>query len=464
MKEGDSFITWQLFGTSGIRGIVNKDFTIELCERVGKALGTMLPLHAEICLATDTRQSRELVREAVCSGLLSTGVNVTNLDILPTPALALLTREMGFDSGIMLTASHNPPEYNGIKLFNKDATGYSTIQEQIIESIYASGTFRQGKGAVKIGENMKQIYFSFINDKLAPHRTNTKLKLLIDPGNGAASGFASDIYKWMGYNIVSLNDKPDGLFPGRNPEPKEDTLRGTVEHLRQLNADVAICFDGDADRVIFCDSEGLLGFDEMIAFISVTKVKETGKKKIATTVETGRLMEAALDGIGGEVIRGKVGDVNVAYLAKEIDAALGVEGVGVYIFPELGYYPDSIFAALYLLNNLDSMEQIRNFIRTLPNLSLKKTKIQCPNKLKQSVMAKLKDISPAQMIITGQQPHKNTIDGLRIEFADSWLLIRPSGTEPVVRIIAESISPSQTDTLIAAGRKLVESIISYCKS
>ena len=131
-SSGDSPVTGHLFGTSGIRGIVNEELTLELCVRVGRALGTILNPHTEVCLATDTRQSRDLIKEAICTGLLSTGANVTDLGILPTPALALLTIEMGFDSGIMLTASHNPPEYNGIKLFNKDTTGYSTTQEEEI--------------------------------------------------------------------------------------------------------------------------------------------------------------------------------------------------------------------------------------------------------------------------------------------------------------------------------------------
>jgi len=459
----DSFVTGRLFGTSGIRGIVNKDLSIELCERVGKSLGSIFPLHAEICIATDTRQSRNMVKTAVCKGLLSTGGNVTDMGILPTPALALLTREMGFDTGIMITASHNPPEYNGIKLFNKDASGYSKAQEEMIERTYNSGTFRQGKGISKTASNMKQLYFSFISDKLSPRNNSSHtLKLLIDPGNGAASIFAGEIFRRLGYNVVTVNDEPDGLFPGRNPEPKGDTLKGTVAFLKEQNADVAICFDGDADRVVFCDREGFLGFDEMTTFISAAKVRDSGKKKVATTVETGCLLDVALKSIGGEVARGKVGDVNVAYLVKEIDAALGIEGVGVYIFPELGYYPDSIFAALYLLNNLESIEQIRDFIRALPKLSLKKGKVQCPNNIKQYVMDRLKNVTPAQIMFNGQQPNINTIDGLRVEFVDSWMLIRPSGTEPIVRIIAESFSPLQTDALITEGKNLVESIISCC--
>ena len=461
-SSGDSPVTRRLFGTSGIRGIVNEELTLELCERVGKALGTILKPHTEVCLATDTRQSRDLIKKSICTGLLSTGANVTDLGILPTPALALLTREMGFDSGIMLTASHNPPEYNGIKIFNKDSTGYSTTQEEEIEEVYFKGGFKQGNGVLKKGNNMQRNYFSFIREKLACHKCNRKLLLVIDPGNGAAAGFASDIFTWMGCKIITLNDEPDGLFPGRKPEPKEDTLKATIEFLRRQGADLAICFDGDADRVVFCDREGFLGFDEALAFISMLRVRDTGKKKVATTVESGKLLEFALKEVGGELISGKVGDVNVAYLARENDAALGVEGVGVYIFPELGYYPDSIFAALYLVSNLEYPGQIRDYIKSLPSLSFEKTSLPCPNETKSIVMTRLKTISPSDMAFTGEQPFINNIDGLRLEYSDSWMLIRPSGTEPIIRIITESTSKLQTVKLITEGEKLVGQIISSC--
>lgn len=461
-NSGDSPVAKHLFGTSGIRGIVHEDLTLELCERVGKALGTILNPHSEICLATDTRQSRDLIRESICSGLLSTGMHITNLGILPTPALALLTREMGFDTGIMLTASHNPPEYNGIKLFNKNTTGYSTTQEKEIEKLYYKGDFRQGKGILKKGNNMQNNYFSFIKNKLAPHRYNPDMVLVIDPGNGAAASFASDIFTWMGCNILTLNNEPDGLFPNRKPEPKEDTLKATIEFLRQQGADLAICFDGDADRVVFCDKEGFLGFDEVPAFISMLRVRDTGKKKVAATVESGKLLEFALKEVGGDLVRGKVGDVNVAYLAKENDAALGVEGVGVYIFPELGYYPDSIFAALYLVSHLEYPRQIRDYIQSLPSLSFEKTSLPCPNEVKNIVLSQLIATMPSEMRFTGEQPSINTIDGLRLEYSDSWMLIRPSGTEPIIRIIAESTSKLQTAKLISEGKILVSQILSCC--
>jgi phosphomannomutase len=549
----------RLFGTSGIRGIVNEELSSDFCRTVALAIASTLPQSSTVCIATDTRVSRDIIKDAVTSGLISGGVNVVDLGILPTPALALLTRESGFDAGIMVTASHNPPEFNGIKLFTENSLGYSQTQETEIESVYFDQRFRQGKrGTLEQGRDMKERYLSFIKGKLsltgfkretgvgggcddggrlregrvsltgfeqetggagrcddgggfregkaslaeskretgvgggggdggrlregkvsltgsnqqpgagggpddsdtsragrlARTGSNHRLKIVVDPGNGAASKFASDIFVQMGFDVLALNDEPDGLFPGRSPEPKEDTLQGTVDFLRQHNADLAICFDGDADRVVFCDKEGFLGFNEPIAFISRLAVKRTGKKKVATTVETGTLLDLAVKDLGAEVVRGRVGDVPVAHLAQQLDAALGVEQVGVYIMPEVGYYPDSIFASLFLLSQLRDVGEIRQFFQGVPRLFFEKAKVSCPNEFKEPVMARMKEqadiFSPEEI---------NALDGLRLQFADSWMLIRPSGTEPVIRVISESMSQKQTGELIGKGKGLVRSLV-----
>jgi phosphoglucosamine mutase len=447
--------TRRLFGTSGIRGVVNQDLSPDFCRRIALAIGTTLSPASTVCIATDTRISRDMIKEAVTAGLLSCSINVVDLGILPTPALAVLTREAGFAAGIMITASHNPPEFNGIKLFTENSLGYSQAQETEIEKVYFEQKFRQGKkGTLEQIQDMKQRYLSFIKGKFSLPGFNHKPKIVVDPGNGAASKFASDIFVQMGFDVISVNDEPNGLFPGRNPEPKADTLRGTVDFLRQHNADLAICFDGDADRVVFCDKEGFLGFNEPIAFISRLAVKRTGKKKIATTVETGTLLDLAVKDLEVEVVRGRVGDVAVAHLAQELDAALGVEQVGVYIIPEAGYYPDSIFASLILLSQLSDAGEIRQFFQGIPRLFFEKAKVPCPDELKELVMAQVKEkahlFAPVEI---------NTLDGLRLEFPDSWMLIRASGTEPVIRIISESTSQTQTDELITKGKRLVQSLV-----
>jgi len=447
-------INRRLFGTSGIRGMVNQDLSLDFFRELAKAIATSLPLHATVCLATDTRQSRELVKNAVISGLLSSGTNVVELGILPTPALALLTREMGFGTGIMITASHNPPEYNGIKLFNRDSSGYSQAQEAEIEEIYLGKKFMSEQtGDLKRLYDAKQRYLSFIKGKFPASGFN-HLKLVVDPGNGAASRFASDIFVQMGFNVIPLNDEPDGLFPGRGPEPKEDTLFGTVEFLRRQNADLAVCFDGDADRVVFCDKEGFLGFNEPIAFISRVLIRETGKKRIATTVETGKLLDLAIRDLGGEVIRGKVGDVDVAYLARELDAALGVEQVGVYIIPEMGYYPESILATLFLLSQIKDAGEIRQFFQHIHKPFFRKSKISCPDELKSLVMTQLQETA-----YLFRANEINNLDGFRLEFDDSWMLIRASGTEPAIRVIAEAESESEADELTKKGTELVQSLM-----
>jgi len=457
--KGSNEYMKKLFGSSGIRGIVGKELDSEFFLRIGKAVGTTLSLGAEVCIATDTRTSRDLVRNAFCEGLLSTGVNITNLGILPTPALAKLTNTMNFDTGVMVTASHNPPEYNGIKLFNGDTIGYDTEQERHIEEVFFSDKYRCGTGSIKEGKGAYQNYFQQIKEHLGDRTILYKPKIVVDPGNGAASIFASKILRQMGYEVVSLNDVQDGRFPGRNPEPKADTLGDTIRIVNEEDAEIAICFDGDADRVVFCDREGFLGFDEMALFVSLLRMKETGKTTIATTVESGRLFELVHGENKGKIMRGKVGDVNVAHLSKQLDAALGVESIGVFIYPELGYYPDSIFTALYLLRNLTKPGQLREYYSNLPKLYSQKVKIPCNNQMKTNIMKSLENLSIEQLQKLGEQPSKNTIDGLRIEFNDSWILIRPSGTEPVIRIIVESDTISRASVLINSAQDIVQRII-----
>ncbi len=445
-----------LFGTSGVRGVFEKDLTLDLCRDVAQALATALPVGARVCLATDSRVSGPAIKEAVISGLCTCGVEASDLGMLPTPALALLTREWGFDTGVMITASHNPPEFNGIKLFNANAMGYSRDQEQQIEAIYSGKSFRKGnRGSTRVAQGMRQSYLQAIRGKLPAKGIDNRLKIVVDPGNGAASGFASWVFAELGLAVMPINDKPDGRFPGRNPEPKEDTLQNTMAFLRDSKADLAVCFDGDADRVVFCDRDGFLGFNEPIAFISRLAVQQTGQKAVATTVETGRLLELATQDLGVKVFRGRVGDADVAHLARETDAAIGVEQVGVYIIPQVGYYPDSMFAALTLLSHIHEATEIRAFFQRIPALFFDKGRVSCPNESKAALMTRV-----AQRAADFGAVSMSTLDGVRLEFGDSWMLIRASGTEPVIRVLAESSSASTTADLIDKGVKLVQSLVS----
>ncbi len=445
-----------LFGTSGVRGVFNQDLTLDLCHDVARSLGTLLPFGARVCIATDTRTSGPAIKKAFLRGLVSCGVEAADLGVLPTPALALLTREWGFDAGAMITASHNPPEFNGIKLFNCDSFGYSRAQEDEIETVYRGRRFREGLGAsYRSQTDAIKAYLAAISKKLDWGRLKSPLRIVVDPGNGAASGFASKVLGELGLTVIPLNDFPDGRFPGRSPEPKEDTLEATVEYLRERGADLAVCFDGDADRVVFCDREGFLGFNEGIAYISRLAVQKSGQKVVASTVESGRLLELALQDLGARVVRGRVGDVHVAYLARDNDVAIGVEQVGVYVFPEIGYYPDSIVASLVLLDNLTGPAEFRGFFESIPRLFFMKGKIACANAFKMEVMEKV--VGGAGSFGADSL---NDLDGLRLEFGQSWVLIRASGTEAAIRVLAESASESEALALLDKGVGMVEWAVS----
>jgi phosphoglucosamine mutase len=434
----------RLFGTSGIRGVVGKDLTYELLWNVGRAIAASLRPSANVLIATDSRESRDFVKAAVSMGLLVSGVNIIDAGILPTPILAFATVDMGVDTGIMITASHNPPEYNGVKLFTSEGIGYSSRQENEIERIYTQKNFLNGLSAnYKREDGIGARYTEYLLKKFPRRSESPRFRIAVDPGNGAASGIASEIFTAFGYTVMPINDTTDGTFPGRSPEPKKETLENTYRFLKENRLDIAVCFDGDADRVVFVDQEGFIGFTESVAFLSALAVKRSGKKKVVATVETGKLLDNVLSDMGVEVVRGKVGDVTVAHLVRETDAAIGVEAVGVYIMPELGLYPNSIAAALTLLSSIQEISEIRKFFREVPPLYLDQRKISCPNgkkeALKQLVIDNAADFGVGTV---------NTLDGLRMDFGNSWILVRPSGTEPIFRIIAESPSEIETQRLL----------------
>jgi len=443
----------KLFGTSGVRGVVGKDLNYELLWNVGRAIATSLRPAAKIVIATDSRESRESVKSVVAMGLLAGGVNVVDAGILPTPILAFATVDMRMDMGIMITASHNPPEYNGVKLFTSEGIGFSPRQENEIERIYAEHIYLNGVSAnFKREDGIDTRYTEYLLSALKRAKT-PPFRVAVDPGNGAASGIAGEILTAFGYNVMTINDTPDGTFPGRSPEPKQDTLTRTHQYLLDHNLDIAVCFDGDADRVVFVDKEGFIGLTESVAFLSSLAVQHSGKKRVAATVETGKLLDNSLAGMGVEVMRGKVGDVHVAHLMREIDAAIGVEPVGVYILHALGLYPNSIAAALTLLSSIKSVPEIRGFFKNIPPLYLGQRKITCPNDKKEALKALVLDKADAFGAGT-----VNKLDGLRMDFGNSWILVRPSGTEPIFRIIAESPSAAETAALIENASAVLQQI------
>ncbi|TFH35305.1 MAG: hypothetical protein E4G93_03975 [Dehalococcoidia bacterium] len=446
------------FGTSGIGGVVGVGLSEDDCECACCAPGTLLGQGARVCLGRDTRHSGPAVAGWVTRGLVAAGIDVVDYGVVPTPAVAALTHFRGFSAGVMITASHNPPEYNGIKLFDGEGIGFSREQEQRIEELCAGREFATGTGSLRRDDSALERYLETIPAELARVAADSGIPLLLDPGNGAASGFARIVFERLGLHVTTVNDTPDGSFPGRGSEPSASSLEGTCRTLRASEAHLGACFDGDADRVVFCDRQGFLGLDEMVAFVAQHRARQSMYPCLATTVETGLLPQYALENVGGTVVRGRVGDVAVAHLTREVGAALGAEAIGVYIFPEQGLYPDSLIAVLHVLAAAGKALSIRHFVNSLPRTHLLKRKVGCPSTLKTPVMARAAEILCDVLDLPGDVTLNRT-DGLRIEMPDAWLLVRPSGTEPVVRVTAESADPARADYLARTADTVVSRLV-----
>jgi phosphoglucosamine mutase len=447
----------KLFGTSGIRGKANKTITPQLALQIGQALA----IHTKaktILTAQDTRTTSPMLRHALTAGITACGANVLQQGTIPTPVLAYLTKKMKADAGVMITASHNPPEYNGIKLYNPDTTAYNRKQQTQIEKLITKKQFKTTTWQ-NIGKtttiNETQQYIEMIT-------TNVKLKkpwkIIIDPGNGATSQLAPEIFRELNCNIMAINSQPDGHFPGRSAEPNEESLKPLCNIVRKLKADLGIAYDGDGDRMITTNEKGrITPSDQIFAAYAAHVIKRQKNKTIVTHVETSMCIEKMIEAEGGKIARTKVGDVNITEAIKKHNATFGGEPCGAWIHPNYHYCPDGILSSILLLKALEETKQnLSSFISKVPQYPLLRQSVVCPNSVKIAVLKKTYEFLPA---IFSDVKEQSKVDGFRLAFKQGWLLVRPSGTEPLVRITAEAENKKTAETIMEKAVKLVDKLV-----
>lgn len=408
-----------LFGSSGIRGLANKEITSELALNIGLAVGT---INDSVVIGRDPRTSGEMIEHALVSGLLSAGCDVTLIGMLPTPTLAFAARN--YDCGLMVTASHNPPEYGGIKFWNRDGKAFSAIQQDELESIITNKSWKKatwdriGKFSTKLGAIEEH------SASILGNVGKASLKVVVDCGSGAASVITPNVLREMGCEVIALNCQPDGHFPERNPEPIEENLSLLKSSVISFGADLGIAHDGDADRMMAVDNKGnFVSGDKLLAFFALREAK----KSIVVPVDTSRVVDDILEDV--DVIKTRVGDVYVAEELNRIKGDFGGETSGTWIFPEVSLCPDGILAAAKLIEIIGKEGDFNRLLETIPAYPLKRGGFVCKDKVEAmfQIAEKLKELGKI-----------NTIDGVRVDLEDGWILVRPSGTEPKIRITVES--------------------------
>ena len=420
----------KLFGTSGIRGLIGSEVTCELALNVGKSLAYYLGNKGTVVIGYDTRTTNQMLDQAICAGLLESGVDVVKIGMVPTPLVGYATEKLDADAGIMLTASHNPSQYNGIKLWNKNGMAYTQAQERKIEEIYANRDYIsvswENVGKLSVNEEIKGQY---IDDLVDMVDIKKGLKVVVDCASGAGSEISPLVFRKAGCEVTTLNSQPDGFFPGRNPEPNAENLQTLMKTVVAIGADLGIAHDGDADRMITVDENGNISpFDSLLALIS-----KQFDGDIVTTVDAGLCMD---ESVKGEVLRTPVGDVNVAEVIIERDAAFGGEPSGTWLHPDFCMCPDGILSGLRMAEIVSRDGKLSELLAQIPQYPNIREKITCSKEAKVKVMENMEDLLRDAF---DDIVDVNSLDGVRLTFSDdSWVLVRPSGTEDYIRITLES--------------------------
>jgi phosphomannomutase/phosphoglucomutase len=451
----------KLFGTNGIRGLVNKELTPEIAVKVCLAIGTFFK-GKSLLVGHDARTSGPMFANSVMSSLIATGCKVFFAGMAPTPTLQFAIKNHRMDGGVIITASHNPPEYNGIKVIWSDGIEISHEQEAEIEDVFFNNktSFAEWNklGTTQELPGVNDEYVEAIKKQVNVARIADKnFHVVVDAANSVGGLTGPRLLKDLGCKVTSINANIDGTFPGRLPEPRPENLRDLALTVKALGADLGVAFDGDADRSIFVGENGEVYWgDKTFAVIEKHFLIQNPKAQIVTPVSSSTLIKDIADAYGGQIVWTKVGSVTVSQKMKELNAKLGgEENGGVFYGPHQAVRDGAMTTALILNIMAETGRRLTELIGEQPQYFIEKGKVSCPEDKKEEVLKQLLEQVKGLNLIT--------IDGVKIRFEDkSAILIRPSGTEPIYRLYAEAKNPKRALSLVkeysASLTKILETI------
>lgn len=442
----------QLFGTNGVRGVVGASMTPDLAVRLGKAVGSWLPKGARVAVGRDARSSGPHLMAAFCAGVNATGVHTVDIGILPSPGIQLYVRDKRFAAGGIITASHNPPEYNGIKLVAPDGTETSQEEEAAVEALYFGERFRlvpwQEVGTHTADRGAADHYVEAVLrqvDKQAIR--NAKLKVVLDPGGGAGCVTAPRLMSALGVQAVPLSCELDGAFRDRPSEPSPANAKRCMEEVRRSRAHLGILQDGDADRAIFVDERGeYVWGDRSLALGCLWELKRhPAGSAVCTAVSSSSCVADAVRMGGGRLEWTVVGSPIVAREMIKHKAVFGGEDNGGLMFTRHQVCRDGLMAMAFVLELLAKTGRpLSSLLSEIPSYALVKDKVHVPDEQKRAVLARYKEALAAEAGIRSVDDR----DGVKAYLAEGWVLVRPSGTEPIYRIQAEAREAGEAQALV----------------
>jgi phosphomannomutase/phosphoglucomutase len=403
----------------------------------------------------DGRHSSPIVAKIVSSALNYSGLDCYMAGLVPTPCLEYATKKLGYDGGLMITASHNPPQYNGIKPVASDGVEISREDERKIEQIYDEKNWIKTDAFGKSFEekNVISTYIDGITSLIDVDSIKTKkFKVCLDLGNGAQSITARQLCEKLECNVHTINEEINGDFPGRGSEPTPQNLEELSNLVIDTNSNFGIAFDGDGDRSIFCDETGkILTGDSSALLLCDYLLQQHPNSQVVTCLNSGNVIENIVEKSNSRVVRTKVGSVEVSRRMVNDDALVGYEENGGFMFGNHNHVRDGAMTLALMLDLLSKSElNLSQNIKNLPPSFTTKTKIECSLEQSKIVISEL----------LKEFPDSNTSDGIKIQVDENnWVMIRPSGTEPIIRIYGESNSQQNLDSLISDFVEKTKSIL-----
>ena len=447
-----------IISVSGLRGIVGESLTPIVAAQFAAAFVADLPVGRPIVLTRDGRSTGPMFAQSIAAALQACGFDVYYGDAAATPTTGILVKTLGAAGGIQISASHNPPAYNGIKLFGADGRVISaSIGEKVIERFRNEAFAWQnhdGLGQFSVLADTTSVHLEKILATVdVPRIRQRKFKVVLDSNHGAGAVLGKRLLSELGCEIVVLGETPDGHFE-HPPEPTAANLKSTAERAVEFGADVVFCQDPDADRLAIIDERGEYIGEEYTLALVLDHVLATTKQQgvIITNCSTSRMSADIAAKHGCTIQLCAVGEANVTDAMIANNAVFGGEGNGGPIDPRIGFVRDSFVGMAQVLDLMAARNQsISQLVAGIPGYAIHKTTVELTREKVPALIAALQshfhDALPS------------TLDGLRLDWPDRWLLVRPSNTEPIVRAVAEAKSPVLAQQLCAATAKLAAKFV-----
>ena len=444
----------RLFGTNGIRGVVGETITSEFAYGVGSSVASLFKSE-KILVGRDGRTSSQMLAEGAVGGILARGNGVEDCGVITTPGLQFLAK-ISTAPGIVITASHNPPEYNGFKVVDSDGIEIPREKEERIENLVT----KDPRNVSRIpGQREQRVlplepYLSSIKSYVRKEKLTSRLKVAVDTGNGVSSLTTPVLLRRIGCRVVTINDNVDGRFPGRNSEPRPENLGPLSTLVRQEKATFGVAHDGDGDRAVFVDETGAVqSGDNSLTLIADEILKTNPGDKVVTPVNSSMSVTEVARRRKGRVILTKVGSIHVARTMVREKAILGGEENGGIFYAPHQAVRDGTMATVLVLNSiLENGTPLSKLMGRLPKFFMAKEKRKCPDEKKNEAMKRIRQSLGDRVT--------SRIDGVRVDIKDrGWFLVRPSGTEPLIRIYVEGRSENDLKHLLDEFKPLFDKTI-----